>query len=141
MTPGLAERLRAHKIELLRLLSAGDTTTTRHAKPATFEDTERRILLDAGLDVTLLPLTTSVKQTFADLGGGVTVCGVKRDPACCPRRQAANLIRQAHRTGDRSRAVMLRDAWDERIAICTIDGGLSEAEAARIALAELERMN
>jgi len=31
-----------------------------------------------------------------------------------------------------------RDAWQERVAICTIDGGLSEEEAESIAWAEID---
>jgi hypothetical protein len=33
--------------------------------------------------------------------------------------------------------VALRDAWRERVLICTTDGGVSEADAESIALAEL----
>jgi len=53
------------------------------------------------------------------------------------RDQAAALIRQA-RKYDRDLAVTLRDRWRERVAACTHDGGLSEAEAEKVALAELE---
>jgi hypothetical protein len=31
-----------------------------------------------------------------------------------------------------------RDAWKERVAICTIDGGLSEADAEEVAWREME---
>jgi hypothetical protein len=31
-----------------------------------------------------------------------------------------------------------RDAWAERVAICTIDGGLSEADAEEVAWREIE---
>jgi hypothetical protein len=31
-----------------------------------------------------------------------------------------------------------RCAWEERVAICTIDGGLSEAQAQEIAWAQIE---
>lgn len=55
-----------------------------------------------------------------------------------PRQQAADLIRQARRA-DHGRAVAMRDAWAERMAICTIDG-MSEADAERVALAELAGM-
>ena len=47
------------------------------------------------------------------------------------------MIREA-RGADPNQAVALRDAWRERLAICTIDGGVPEADAERIALAELE---
>jgi hypothetical protein len=32
----------------------------------------------------------------------------------------------------------LREQYDERMAICTIDGGLSESDASVVALAEIE---
>lgn len=32
-----------------------------------------------------------------------------------------------------------RDAWDERVAICVVDGGLSEAEAETVAWREVAR--
>jgi hypothetical protein len=31
-----------------------------------------------------------------------------------------------------------RDAWEERVAICTVDGGLSEADAEEVAWREME---
>jgi hypothetical protein len=32
-----------------------------------------------------------------------------------------------------------REVWDERMAICTLDGGLSESEAEVVAWAQIER--
>ena len=55
------------------------------------------------------------------------------------RDQAARLIREARRNAsDDGKAVALRDAWRERLAICTMDGDLSVEEAERVALHELE---
>jgi len=36
--------------------------------------------------------------------------------------------------------VAMRDAWRERLAVCTIDGGLTEDHAEQVALDELETM-
>ncbi len=53
------------------------------------------------------------------------------------RDETARLIRDARRGGDNGRAAALRDAWRERMAICTMDGAISLADAERIALDEL----
>ncbi len=53
------------------------------------------------------------------------------------RDEAARLIRDARRGGDNGRAAALRDAWRERLASCTIDGELPQADAEAIALDEL----
>ena len=50
--------------------------------------------------------------------------------------EADRLIRQVERT-DPDLATTLRDAWRERVAICTMDGGLSPATAVAVALDEL----
>lgn len=47
------------------------------------------------------------------------------------------IIHKAADRGDLTLAVRLADAWDERIAICTIDGQLTEDQAEKVALAEL----
>ena len=54
-----------------------------------------------------------------------------------PRLQAAELIREARRAGDRGRAIAMRDTWRERLAICEIDGSLPTEDAQRISLKEL----
>ena len=54
------------------------------------------------------------------------------------RRHAARLIRNARLCGNSPRAVALRDAWNERVAICTIDGGLRIEAAELVALDELK---
>ena len=53
------------------------------------------------------------------------------------RDGAARLIRDARRGGDDGRAVALRDAWRERLAICTMDGNLPVRDAEGVALNEL----
>ena len=53
--------------------------------------------------------------------------------------RTAQLIRDARRI-DAGRAVAMRDAWRERLAICTVDGGLTSEDAEEICLAELEMM-
>lgn len=73
---------------------------------------------------------------FAGSGTGapldqLTVVGV---PA---RVTAAHLIREARQSGARDQAIAMRDAWEERMAICTVDGGLPEREAETVALSEL----
>ena len=54
-----------------------------------------------------------------------------------PRCQVARLIYDARRNAKRDLAVALRDAWRERIAICTTDGGLTIKEAEGVAVNEL----
>jgi hypothetical protein len=54
-----------------------------------------------------------------------------------PRRRAGNVIRLARGAGLHDLAVALRDSRRERFAICSIDGGLPECEAERIAADEL----
>ena len=126
MTPDLAEKLRRHKPELLaRLGAAGEA-------PGRYTEAEERLL--GGVPAPVRTTVDLVKATFADLGGA-TVVEVRPDRPYLRRRAAAH-IREARRT-DRSQAVALRDAWAERMAICTIDGGLDLADAERVAVDEL----
>ena len=128
MTPDLAEKLRRHKPELLaRLGAAGEA-------PGRYTEAEERLL--GGVPAPVRTTVDLIKATFADLGGGLKVVEVHDDPARF-RDQAARLIRQARRASDRPRAIVLRDAWAERMAICTIDGGLDLADAERVAVDEL----
>ena len=53
--------------------------------------------------------------------------------------RAERLIREAELHGPAG-AAALRDAWEERLAICGVDAGLSDQEAAGVALEELESM-
>ncbi len=55
------------------------------------------------------------------------------------RQHVAQMIRQTRRVNPR-RAAALRDAWRERLAICMIDGGLSEPDALGVAFADLQNM-
>jgi hypothetical protein len=57
---------------------------------------------------------------------------------CEVRSRAAALIRGARRHGDRHKAGALREAWLERVAICSLDADLSLEDAERVALAEIE---
>lgn len=126
LPPDLAERIKAHKPALLALLRPApadgpdappDATDAPRAKPA--------------------GLLAVVRDAFAPLV--LDVVDVRHDATwpTRPRNRAARLIRQARRRHGRDRAVALRDEWAERMAICTIDGGQSEADAERIALHEL----
>ena len=54
------------------------------------------------------------------------------------RDHVADLIQQARQAGRRDVARDLRFTWHERMAICTINGGLIKDHAEQIALAELE---
>lgn len=56
------------------------------------------------------------------------------------RRRAAEQVRRARRQSA-GEAITLRDAWRERMAACTIDGGLTEAFAERVAWDELENLS
>lgn len=60
-------------------------------------------------------------------------------PSDRPRDRAARLIRATRRSNPTG-AVGLRDAWHERIAICTIEGGLTTAGAEAIAINELSSL-
>jgi hypothetical protein len=57
-----------------------------------------------------------------------------------PRARVALLLRQLRKRGDRLRAIDLRDAWEERLAICCIDGALPLSRAQVIACDEVERL-
>ena len=64
---------------------------------------------------------------------------IRPDPTW-PRNRAARLIRETRRQHGRDRAIPLGDAFAERVALCTIDGGQSDREAERIALEELRNL-
>ena len=94
----------------------------------------------AGKSPADLPLVSAVKDAFADdSGGGATVVSIEaaRGRGGWTRRQVAELIRHArrHRAG---KALAMRDAWAERLAVCTIDGGQTDDGAEQVALAELK---
>ena len=74
-----------------------------------------------------------IKTILADMDA-TTVADVRDESL---RHKAACLIRAARRAGNPDLAVDLRDRWHERVAICVVDGGLSEKDAERVALEEL----
>lgn len=53
-----------------------------------------------------------------------------------PAAEAESIVRRVRADGDDD----LAEAWHERLSICTADGGLTLAEAATIALAQLQAM-
>jgi hypothetical protein len=139
MTPDLADRLTAHRADLLAILTAADDAADRcpacdgAAPAATYTPEERRLL--AGCPAATLAAVDAAKRAFAQVGG-VTVEAVAPFKSAA-RDDAARLIRDARRDGNHGRAVALRDAWRERSAICTVDAGLLPAEAEKVALEEL----
>ena len=164
----LAERIKANKPALLTLLrvdNALDKTPTPDAptcpdRPESgvssvvsvseckqpshglWGEEELALFAKAGTTPAQMPLVEAVKDVFADLpGGGATVVSVQpvRGFRSQTRHRAAQLIREARRS-DHSRAVAMRDTWRERVAICTLEGGLTQEDAERIALAEIEGM-
>lgn len=56
-----------------------------------------------------------------------------------PAGTAARIIESLRGAGEVDLAEDLQECWVERMAICTIDGGLDEAAAARVALEQLFR--
>lgn len=75
---------------------------------------------------------------FADYSPAVQ-CRSRGDPWA--RAEAAATIAKFRRWRDRRRAIAARDAWHERIAIATIDGGLEQWQAERLAADELIRFS
>jgi hypothetical protein len=59
----------------------------------------------------------------------------RHDPTC-PRNRTSAALRLA-RGRDRCKAVALRDAWRERLAICTADSGLTVQQAEIVAADEI----
>ena len=120
MTPDLADRLAAHKGDLLAILAAADSLAdpapagSRAAPAPTYKPQERR-LLDGSPPATLAAVEAA-KRAFAPLGG-VMVEAVALFKSTA-RDSAARLIRDARRGGDDGRAIALRDACQERLATC-----------------------
>lgn len=134
MTPDLADRLAAHRGDLLAILAAADVAAGDAAAPAPTYTPQERRLLD-GCPAACLAAVDAAKRVFASLGGVVVEAVVPFKSAA--RDGAARLIRAARRGGNVERAVALRDAWQERLAICTVDGDLSIRDAEAVALDEL----
>lgn len=165
MTPDLAQRIKARRTALLALLS--DTTppdvtaispdggesrvssVVSVSEPPKWPTVGRGLwsqdelvmLARAGTTPADLPIVSAVKDAFADVGASVVAVKAAHGRGGWARHEirdgVAELIRHARRC-QAGEAVTMRDAWRERLAICTIDGGLAEDDAKRIALAELE---
>jgi len=58
-----------------------------------------------------------------------------------PRREVAHLLRMLRRMGHRDRAIDIRDEWRERLAIASVEAGLTEAEAQAVALSAVAAMS
>ena len=163
MTPDLADRIKANRSALLALLSGpgADTTPTVEgvtvpddAEPgvssvvsvsergrALWSEDELAVLARSGTTPADLALVSAVKGAFADWpGGGATVVSIEAayGRGGWTRRRVAELIRDARRRNS-NEAVAIRDAWRERLAVCTIDGGLSQDIAEKVALGELRK--
>lgn len=91
-----------------------------------------------GCPAAILATVDAAKRTFAPPGSVAVQAVVTFKSAA--RDGAARLIRDARRSGDDGRAVALRDAWRERLAICTVDSDLSTRDAEAVALDELRRI-
>lgn len=140
MTPDLAARLAARQSDLLAVLAAADargtdrTTEDQAARNEAPTPDERRLL--GRCPPATLAAVSAAKSVF-HWAGGATVVSVRPCPSEA-RDGAARLIRLARQQFGAERAATLRDAWRERLAICTVSGQLSLADAERIALRELE---
>lgn len=128
MTPDLAARLAMYRDNVRAALAAGPD-----AVPDWTAEERRRL---AGCPPRVVELVETAKAVFAPLGG-VEVVDVRPFKSEA-RDDAARLIREARARPDREAAVAMRDAWRERLAICTVDGELSIREAEAVALDELQ---
>lgn len=72
-------------------------------------------------------------DTYATPSGGPETDNTYVSEPSGARRQVADLLRQLRRDGHRDRAIDVRDEWRERLAITTIDGGLTEAQGQVVA--------
>jgi hypothetical protein len=153
ITPSIRARVEAMKPLLLEHLhdetsvvkskgrppevSAGVSSVVSVSKPTVQWDRDELIVLGrADIAVDEIPLAAEIKQHFADLGARVVSARRAAPLATEMRCRAAKLVRAARRL-DVRRGFVLRDAWRERIAICCLDGGLSQNEAEKIALDEV----
>ena len=96
---------------------------------ATFRKLREALLMAAW---PLSPVTTAAGSTAEPCGDGATPSP--------PRLQAAQMIRETRLAGDRGRAIAMRDAWRERLAICEIDGRLGPERSEQVTQKELERI-
>lgn len=162
MTSDLSERIKAHAPELLALLAEPATDTTppsdmptvpvdaesgvssvvsvsERGRPSLgrWSEDELAMLARTGTTPAELPLVSAAKDAFAGFSATVVSVATAYGRGGWTRRRAADLIRRARllRTGQ---ALAMRDAWRERLAVCTIDGGMTEDHAEQVALDELE---
>jgi hypothetical protein len=57
-----------------------------------------------------------------------------------PAAEAEAIMRHVRACGDDDLAEAMAEAWEERLAICTVDGGLTLAEAEAVALEQLRNI-
>lgn len=137
ITPELRATVKAHKGELVAYLNPSAPGTP--SKPETSEKVfrglygqrEQKVFSKAGVDPENFPLCAVLKANFPD----AKLLSLRSEVESV-RLQAARIIRKA-RKYDSLKAIILRDAWRERVSICVIDGGMTEAEAELVALDEL----
>lgn len=157
MTPELAERIKSHRPALMAMLS--DTTppaltpnapheaelgvssvlSVSEPSKALWNEDELAMLGRTGKTPADLPLLSDAKDAFAEFGATMVSITTKHGRGGHARRLAGKLIRDARRR-DRGEAVAMRDAWAERLAVCTIDGGFRKDHAEQVALKELQNM-
>lgn len=121
--PGeLREALRANRGALLELL-------TPKARPAggRVRDIES-------------PRAASIVETAKAMFSEWGPVGVSNvSPRRWNRDGVAMMLRQLWRAGDRRGAIAIRDAWRERVAIVTIDAGVTAERAEAIAFEQVKR--
>lgn len=167
MTPDLAKRITNHKSALLIALRENQPsdTTPKQTEPISPDETESgdvsvlsvseqgtpdsyalwsveelALLAREGKTPEDMPLVDEVKAVFADFGVRVDSMEPKR---AWTRHQIAQLLwdaRQSDKVDNEDKASALRSAWLKRLAICTIDEGLTIEAAEEIALEESEIM-
>lgn len=157
MTPDLAERIKTHRPALLVMLfdttapalppnapheaESGVSSVLSVSEPskALWSEDELAMLDRAGKTPADLHLLAEMKDVFAEFGATVVSIATEYGRGGHARRLAGQLIRKTRRQ-DRGKAVAMRDAWAERLAVCTIAGGFSEDHAEQVALNELQIM-
>lgn len=151
----------SHDSQIPRVLSVLSVSSSPSPSPTpkgVWSQDELALLRDADFTPDRLandmPLVTALKDTFASWPGGLVLVSLEPDPAIqqqpattttstkphpppTQRQQAAHLLRLARQI-DQQTAINLRDAWHERLAICTISGGQSITQAMTIALNQLK---
>ena len=108
---------------------------------ATVASEEGRLVLSAPRPLApelLARMRASRSELLAELGA--TPASSAQAKSISPRAEAATLLRRARLLGHRGRAAAMRDAWQERLAVCAIDGGIPLARAELVAVEELRRL-